>query len=315
MVENADKPKKQALNRRRLLLGAAAATAVSVTPQLLSSKTAHEGNDQSFTERFEEWEPIGLGDGRTARIMGVAHHPNAITKNHDVFLDRIRKSDLVIIEGTINERTVRAAHTIAQGEQPADKMSGFSVFYAVITGLALREGKRVFVIDPDYTKYSLADSVMDTYGMYTILLGEISKKDPVAGASAIHATSGLKSILENEARRHSDALRNQISQFKSKDIVRIAWDFADWRDVRVSQAIREFAQLSNGAFPAKATAQIFRGSLHGPGLHHYLKAPVEASAKRLTYPHWEIMQQLFGEGTTNSRDIIREITLEGIKGV
>ena len=183
-----------------------------------------------------------------------------------------------------------------------------------VAGIAMTNGKSVFQIDPEHGFATLFSTVTLILGTIWTLSGKkrkLSTAELLKSPVMIDALSSLKSVLiETFSRYGQQMLRNKVLNFDSKDLLRLAWDMHDWRDVRTAQTLRSLPSLIPDVWQPGEVAQVFRGGAHGTSLHHYLKTPNETLAKKILYPHWELLSAL--ETESDKPDIL-QITPEGVR--
>jgi hypothetical protein len=182
-----------------------------------------------------------------------------------------------------------------------------------LAGTALLENKRVFEVEPLYgVTGEVFKEIISAAGTLH-LLSKMSQKAPnqvLRNAAAVDVLSSIKERVGEAATRvgRSTAL-DKVLEFDNNELLRFAWNLSDWRDLRTAMAIKRLPSKILESWKKGDSGQVFRGADHGPGLTHYLQTTVEPEAKRLTYPHWEIITALDG---STPRDDIREITREAI---
>lgn len=318
-------PEKIRLSRRDLVVGAVTTAAASAIPQGLTSEPSMKDGDIDI----QDWKPVTLEKGQIVRVTGLEHSADAFSKNFNAIRNRIKAAKLVTIEGVglVGDDVAEIASAIAKDPRllsnPKRLMdvlledhTEFGAFYGAVTGIALLENKRVFEVEAQYgITGELLDNAVSAVGILH-LLSKTSQQAPgqaLRNAAAVQVLSNLKERFgEHLARAGAQTLQRQLLEFDNKEMLRFAWSLSDWRDLRLAAAIKRMPSLMSEYWRAGESAQVFRGSDHGPALNHYLKTDIEPEVKRLSYPHWEIATALIG---TAPKDDIREITKDKIKSL
>lgn len=325
MSEN---PNKMRISRRDLVVGAGAAAAASAIPQGITAKPTAENIGPIH---MEEWKPVTLKEGQIVRLTGLEHSADSFVANFKGIHDRIKNSKLMLLEGSglVGTDVAEIAAGMSEDrrfiEHPGRLMHAlmtegryveFDVFYGALAGTALLENKRVFEVEP---LYGISSEVINHVLSAAGTLHMLSKKSQQAphqllrNASAISVLSYIKErMVEGVTRAGLQGAHEKLLEFDNAEILRLAWSLSDWRDLRTAIAIKSMPARLSGYWQKGDSAQIFRGSDHGPGLTHYLKSAVESETKRLTYPHFEIVTALTG---SSPRDDVREITRAGVRAL
>ncbi|OGG73554.1 hypothetical protein A3A40_00070 [Candidatus Kaiserbacteria bacterium RIFCSPLOWO2_01_FULL_54_20] len=322
-------PNKTRISRRALIAAAVTTAAASAIPQVATSVPTPER--ASRDRPLEEWKPVTLEGGQIVRVTGLEHSADSFVANFRGIHDRIKRSKLVILEGggPAGKMVAEVAAAVASDrkfiEDPYRLMHilmtdgravEFDVFYGALAGTALLENKRVFEIEPTYgITGELVNHVISAAGTLH-LLSKTSQQAPnqlLRNAAAIQVLSNIKEQAGEAALRvgRSTAF-DKVLQYNNEELLRFAWNLSDWRDLRVASAIKGLPSRIPGDWSKGETGEVFRGAEHGPALTHYLKTGIEPEAKRLTYPHWEVIAALDGSAP---REDVREITKGGLKAI
>lgn len=243
--------------------------------------------------------------GTNIRVIGVAHSRSTLVKNIEDIRSRIQHSPFIFLEVFFDEIRDRARPGIGIDQIMHDRFDNYTSvkFFAGVGRICAEEGKDIIVVNPQNKQLEIIDKVI-RFGLPGVVLGsstaslvDVLRRRPMTRRrfleySVLCAASLVTASYWDFPRKLRNALdrrgllTTEVPENEQADI--LSWSMLDYRDIRSSEGIETAIKLFRTEYFSQDEIAMFEGAGHN-GKLEYLRDPKLREAKRLVYPHYNLV--------------------------